>query len=156
MRRIELAVDERIRVFLPILGLDDVALTRNRETHPRFPSGHGWRARERRRPGTRRRAASEDFCVDEVAAAALGPQVTLIDEQFVGERDGVAGDAELLRQHARRRQRHAGRDVPVEYRRDQHFANLCLQADLALEGELNQLVPHRCLRARHAKSEGCG
>src|SRR5436190_2106111 len=78
LRRIELAVDEWIRVFLPILGLDDVALTRDREAHPRFPSGRGWRVGERRRPGTRRCAASEDFGVDEMATAALGPQITLI------------------------------------------------------------------------------
>src|SRR5438309_6647068 len=87
LRRIELTVDEWIRVFLPILGLDDVALTRDGEAHPRFPSGRGWRVAERRRPGTRRCAASEDFGVDEMATAALGPQITLVDEQLVGERD---------------------------------------------------------------------
>src|SRR2546423_8238241 len=72
LRRIELTVDERIRVFLPILGLDDVALTRNREAHPPFPNGRGWRIRERYGPGTRRRAAGDDFGVDEVTTAALG------------------------------------------------------------------------------------
>ena len=91
-----------------------------------------------------------------MAAAALGPQIALVDEQLVGERDRVAGNAELLREPARRGQRHADRDVPVEDRRDQHFANLRLQADLALERELDELVPHRCLRARHAKSGAFG
>ena len=38
--------------------------------------------------------------------------------------------------------RDADRDVPVEDRRDEHFANLRLQADLAAKGEVDELVPH--------------
>src|SRR4030095_12779086 len=92
---------------------------------------------------------ADNVGVDEMPAAALGSQVAFLDEQFVCQRDRVARYPELLRKDARRRQRHTDRDLPVEYCRDQHFANLPLQTDLALESELDQLIPHRGLGAGH-------
>ena len=141
LRRIDLTVDERIRIALPVVRLDDVALR-----------GHGapvalrpLRRRRGRTCGCRCRrtcAAGDDLRIDEVAAAALRQQVPFVDEQLVGERDRVARDAELGGKHARRRQRDADGNVAVEDRGDQHLADLRLQAHLAAKRELDQLVPH--------------
>ena len=114
------------------------------ETAPRYRCGHragsgatlarGWRWQ----PG----AAGDDFGVDEMAAAALRQQVAFVDEELVGKRNRVPGNAELRGEHARGRQRDTYGNVAVQDRGDEHFADLRLQPHLAAKGKLDQLVPH--------------
>ena len=91
------------------------------------------------RPGNG--APSENVRIDVMATAAFGLQITFVHQQFVRERHGVAGYAELARENARGRQVSAERYLAFEDRRHQHLPNLRLEAHLALEGEMDQLVP---------------
>ena len=119
------------------------------ETAPRMPlrstgraPGQRWRAAARQPD-----AAGDDFGIDEVAAAALRQQVAFVDEQLVGKRNRVAGDAELRGKHARGRQRDTDGNVAVQDGGDEHLADLRLRPDLAAKRKLDQLVPHAGINA---------
>ena len=109
-------------------------------------NGYGYRCQSdqaqrdvlRRKPGT----PGDDFGVHEMAAAALRQQVAFVDEELVGKRNRVPGNAELRGEHARGRQRDTHGNVAVQDRGDEHFADLRLQPHLAAKGKLDQLVPH--------------
>ena len=143
--RVDLAVDERIRIALPVGRLDDVALPDHRAGEARAPGDLAMRcgAGTPRHRGPRR----GHLWMDEVAAAAAGAQVPLVDQQLVGERHRVARDAELGRERARGRQRGTSGQMAVEDRAHQHLPDLRLQADLAAERQLEQRVPHRLVVA---------
>src|SRR5205085_8597991 len=130
--------------------LGDIALARKRRRQARRPGDRRRRMvrAEDARPGNG--VSGENLGIDVMTAAALGLQVTFVDQQFVGERHGVAGDAELARENAGGRQVSAERYLAFQDRRHQHLPNLRLKAHLALEGEMDQLVPERTGFA-HAK-----
>src|SRR6185312_14790149 len=121
--------------------LDDVALRRYAAAQARRPVDRRWRIADTGRP-RQSDAPGHDLRIDVVPATAFRQQVAFVDQQFVGQRNGVARNAKLRRQDARRRQRDADRNVAIEDRGDEHFADLRLQSDLAAKREVDELIPH--------------
>ena len=153
-RGVELPVQERIRILLPVGRLDDVALGRGLHAQAARPVGHAPVQRDDVRGaacrlGRRRRAdaSAQHLRIDEVPAALTRDQIALAGELLVGEHDGVARDAERLGELAARRQRRPHGQLLVEDRRDQHLADLPLQADLGIAMAREQAVPHHAVRA---------
>jgi hypothetical protein len=92
------------------------------------------------RRGWRWRAGSEQFAVDEIAAAAARDEKSVLDQLLIGQHDGVAADAKAARQRARRGQRAGCVYMAVEDCRGQLLAQLLLQADATVRADMEQVI----------------
>ena len=142
---VELAEQERVGVFFPVQRFDDVALPRRVKLDVLLPVRRIVFAVEADRLDAH--ASVEHGFVDVIAAALARDQVTLVDQLLVGQHHGIARDAEMARQFARRRQRNFERQLVVENRADDHLAQLALVADLAVARQRNSW-PHMMLSLR--------
>ena len=139
--RVELPVDERVGVLLPIAWFDDVALQRWTELQTADP------IRCRSSDVLDRTAVGDptdkDVLVDVVTAALVCNQVALVHELLISYHHRIAGDAELGREPAAGGEGVAAGNVSVQNRRHQHFPDLGLQARSACGREIKQWIPHR-------------
>ena len=71
----------------------------------------------------------QDLRIDEVPAACACVQITIINQVLIRQDDGIARNAQLLCQLARRGQRPVQRYPPTDNGIDQCLAQLALQAD---------------------------
>ena len=139
-RFVELTVDERVGIVLPVAGLGDVDLTTGMKAQASRPV-------QRCMSGvspTRLIAYGRGLEVlgHEVAAALLGIQKTLVHQFFVGQHDGVARYRKLARQLPTRRDRAAGGNMAFENGIHDDFSNPLLKVAVAGGTKLEESVAH--------------
>src|SRR5690606_30183701 len=83
--------------------------------------------------------------VQVVAAARAADQVAVVQQALVDQRHGVARHGQLLRQLAARGQRLVGREPAAQNGRHQRLTKLFLQAALAVEIQVVEVVDHGVL-----------
>ena len=161
---VQLPVDERKLVLLPVRRLGDVALKRRPELHPGGPV-HA-------RAGGRllRRVAGPPSDHSRVRVVALAPardQIAVIRQLLVDVDDRVAGDTQLRGECAAGRQRAACREAPRADGRNQPGAKLCLECQRGGGLQTQKLPPENLSSSppsahaihpmsSHAVSSACG
>jgi hypothetical protein len=151
-RGVELAVDERVGLLLPVTGLLDVALLRGPQLQALRPADADNAAASTL---ARAEVGSGELIADEVAAARAADDQALVGERLQRQRHGGARQSEQFGQVAARRQGLAGRQKALHHGVHQHVAQLPLARACTAIETAEQARPHQLAGAgasRHGAS----